>query len=153
MRRRFVFLPVQRLAPAVPAVVVACRRRNVTRRIGAGTALRSAKYPIEEVVATTAAVASAATGLARESLSEARRSVEALRPEPLEEIEKLEQLRVLAIGRCIQVGIVEHASRGVDTAADYQRFVETYRNRTAAAALIRRPASFPLPRKRPVFRV
>src|SRR5262249_49898126 len=60
MRRRFVFLPVQRLAPAVPAVVVARRRRNVTRRIGAGTALRSPKYPVEEV-ATAAALTSAAT--------------------------------------------------------------------------------------------
>jgi 3-deoxy-manno-octulosonate cytidylyltransferase (CMP-KDO synthetase) len=57
-----------------------------------------------------------------------------LRPEPLEEVEKLEQLRVLAIGRCIQVGIVEHAGRGVDTPADYQRFVEAYRNRMATAA-------------------
>jgi len=57
-----------------------------------------------------------------------------LRPEPLEEVEKLEQLRVLAIGRCIQVGIVEHAACGVDTPADYQRFVEAYRNMKSAAA-------------------
>jgi 3-deoxy-manno-octulosonate cytidylyltransferase (CMP-KDO synthetase) len=54
--------------------------------------------------------------------------------EPLEELEKLEQLRVLAIGRCIQVGIVDHAlARGVDTAADYQRFVDAYWNKPAAA--------------------
>ena len=39
----------------------------------------------------------------------------ALPPEPLEELEKLEQLRVLALGRRIQVGVVEHAGRGVDT--------------------------------------
>src|SRR5205823_6194002 len=45
-----------------------------------------------------------------------------LPPEPLEELEKLEQLRVLAIGRCIHVGIVEHAARGVDTPADYHQF-------------------------------
>ena len=57
-----------------------------------------------------------------------------LPPEPLEELEKLEQLRVLAIGRCIQVGIVQHAARGVDTPADYQRFVEAYRNRPTLAA-------------------
>ena len=58
----------------------------------------------------------------------------ALPPEPLEEVEKLEQLRVLAIGRRIQVGIVEHACRGVDTPADYERFVQEYRGRVSAAA-------------------
>jgi 3-deoxy-manno-octulosonate cytidylyltransferase (CMP-KDO synthetase) len=46
---------------------------------------------------------------------------------PLEETEKLEQLRVLALGQRIHVGIVEHAARGVDTFADYQQFVRTYR--------------------------
>jgi len=57
-----------------------------------------------------------------------------LSPSKLERLEKLEQLRVLAIGRCIQVGIVEQASRGVDTPADYQRFVEAYHNSQALAA-------------------
>jgi 3-deoxy-manno-octulosonate cytidylyltransferase (CMP-KDO synthetase) len=58
-----------------------------------------------------------------------------LPPEPLETLEKLEQLRVLAIGRCIQVGIVDRVSScGVDTSADYQRFVEEYRNMQAVAA-------------------
>lgn len=57
-----------------------------------------------------------------------------LPPEPLEELEKLEQLRVLAIGRCIHVGIVQHASRGVDTPADYRRFVDSYRARQPLAA-------------------
>jgi 3-deoxy-manno-octulosonate cytidylyltransferase (CMP-KDO synthetase) len=57
-----------------------------------------------------------------------------LPPDPLEEVEKLEQLRVLAIGRCIQVGIVEHASRGVDTPADYKRFVDDYQHMHALAA-------------------
>jgi 3-deoxy-manno-octulosonate cytidylyltransferase (CMP-KDO synthetase) len=47
-------------------------------------------------------------------------------PEPLEQNEKLEQLRVLALGRVIQVGIVAHAARGVDTPQDYRRFVEAY---------------------------
>lgn len=51
----------------------------------------------------------------------------ALPPAPLEECEKLEQLRVLAAGRRIQVGVVRHASRGVDTPADYDRFVQMYR--------------------------
>ncbi len=50
-----------------------------------------------------------------------------LPPEPLEQTEKLEQLRVLALGRRIQVGVVAHAHRGVDTPADYQRFVTMVR--------------------------
>jgi 3-deoxy-manno-octulosonate cytidylyltransferase (CMP-KDO synthetase) len=55
-----------------------------------------------------------------------------LPPEPLEELEKLEQLRVLAVGSRIQVGVVQHASRGVDTPADYERFVQTYLGSQAA---------------------
>jgi 3-deoxy-manno-octulosonate cytidylyltransferase (CMP-KDO synthetase) len=55
-----------------------------------------------------------------------------LPPEPLEELEKLEQLRVLALGHRIAVGVVAHAGRGVDTPADYDRFVQTYRNSAAA---------------------
>jgi 3-deoxy-manno-octulosonate cytidylyltransferase (CMP-KDO synthetase) len=51
----------------------------------------------------------------------------ALPPEPLEALEKLEQLRVLALGRRIHVGIVRHAAVGVDTYADYERFVRMYR--------------------------
>src|SRR5262245_44613780 len=50
-----------------------------------------------------------------------------LPPEPLEEVEKLEQLRVLALGRKIHVGVVAHAGRGVDTPADYEQFVQAYR--------------------------
>lgn len=46
-----------------------------------------------------------------------------LPPEPLEKTEQLEQLRILAYGRPIQVGIVSHAGRGVDTFDDYQRFI------------------------------
>lgn len=48
-------------------------------------------------------------------------------PHPLEELEKLEQLRVLALGRQIRVGVVQDAAIGVDTYADYTRFVATYR--------------------------
>ncbi len=55
-------------------------------------------------------------------------------PSPLEEIEKLEQLRVLSLGQRIQVGVVAHASRGVDTPADYERFVADYRRLQPAAA-------------------
>ncbi len=57
-----------------------------------------------------------------------------LPPEPLEESEKLEQLRVLAVGKRISVGVVRHAGRGVDTPADYARFVETWRQMQTRAA-------------------
>ncbi|HEY2909204.1 MAG TPA: 3-deoxy-manno-octulosonate cytidylyltransferase [Gemmataceae bacterium] len=50
----------------------------------------------------------------------------ALRPHPLEEAEKLEQLRVLGTGAAIQVGLAAHAHRGVDTPADYDAFVRSY---------------------------
>jgi 3-deoxy-manno-octulosonate cytidylyltransferase (CMP-KDO synthetase) len=55
-------------------------------------------------------------------------------PSPLEELEKLEQLRVLWMGRTIQVGVVKHAAVGVDTRADYERFVKAYREAQASAA-------------------
>jgi 3-deoxy-manno-octulosonate cytidylyltransferase (CMP-KDO synthetase) len=48
-------------------------------------------------------------------------------PHPLEEAEKLEQLRVLGTGGTIQVGVAAHAHRGVDTPADYAAFVDAYR--------------------------
>ena len=57
-----------------------------------------------------------------------------LPPAPLELVEKLEQLRVLAAGRRIAVGIVEHAARGVDTITDYDRFVAAYRRSQAGRA-------------------
>ncbi|HEV3263664.1 MAG TPA: 3-deoxy-manno-octulosonate cytidylyltransferase, partial [Gemmataceae bacterium] len=58
-----------------------------------------------------------------------------LPPEPLERLEKLEQLRVLALGRRIHVGVVRHVAAGVDTRADYDRFVTAYRqNQTPRAA-------------------
>lgn len=56
-------------------------------------------------------------------------------PHPLEESEKLEQLRVLGTGGTIQVGIVAEAHRGVDTPADYADFVRACREgRTRRAA-------------------
>ncbi len=61
-------------------------------------------------------------------------SLASLPPEPLEQLEKLEQLRVLALGRRIQVGVVRNASVGVDTYADYERFVQLYRQRGPARA-------------------
>lgn len=57
-----------------------------------------------------------------------------LSPDPLEELEKLEQLRILAHGYAIQVGIVKHASRGIDTPADYERFVQDYQRLRSHAA-------------------
>jgi 3-deoxy-manno-octulosonate cytidylyltransferase (CMP-KDO synthetase) len=58
----------------------------------------------------------------------------ALPAEPLEQLEKLEQLRVLALGKSILVGIAEVASIGVDTFADYERFVRLYRETTQKKA-------------------
>jgi 3-deoxy-manno-octulosonate cytidylyltransferase (CMP-KDO synthetase) len=51
-----------------------------------------------------------------------------LPPHPLEQLEKLEQLRALATGTVIQVGIVETKGLGVDTYEDYEHFVKYYRN-------------------------
>jgi 3-deoxy-manno-octulosonate cytidylyltransferase (CMP-KDO synthetase) len=48
-------------------------------------------------------------------------------PCPLEQIEKLEQLRALAMGVPIQVGQIEQQTLGVDTYDDYQRFVAVHR--------------------------
>jgi 3-deoxy-manno-octulosonate cytidylyltransferase (CMP-KDO synthetase) len=50
-------------------------------------------------------------------------------PDPLEKCEQLEQLRALALGWRIQVGVVDHAGRGVDTLDDYNGFVQLYRSR------------------------
>jgi 3-deoxy-manno-octulosonate cytidylyltransferase (CMP-KDO synthetase) len=44
-------------------------------------------------------------------------------PSPLEQAEKLEQLRVLQMGKTICVGIVEHVAQGIDTPSDYANFV------------------------------
>lgn len=54
----------------------------------------------------------------------------ALPPGRLERIEKLEQLRVLEAGYQIAVGVVDHATPGIDTLDEYQAFVE--RRRRAA---------------------
>jgi len=45
-----------------------------------------------------------------------------LPPSPLEQIEKLEQLRFLQAGHRIVVGIIPHATRGIDTREDYESF-------------------------------
>jgi 3-deoxy-manno-octulosonate cytidylyltransferase (CMP-KDO synthetase) len=45
-------------------------------------------------------------------------------PSPVEQIEKLEQLRVLALGRRVQVGVIPQAAPGIDTPEDYDQFVQ-----------------------------
>ncbi len=47
----------------------------------------------------------------------------------LEQIEKLEQLRVLERGHAIAVEIVKHASCGIDTPEDYAKFVKRWEER------------------------
>lgn len=47
---------------------------------------------------------------------------------PLEQTEKLEQLRILEYGVPMAVEIVQHAPAGVDTPDDYRMFVQRWRN-------------------------
>lgn len=47
-------------------------------------------------------------------------------PTPLEQTEKLEQLRALEHGRSIYVHEVQHSAGGIDTAEQYAEFVERY---------------------------
>ncbi len=49
-----------------------------------------------------------------------------LEPTRLERIERLEQLRALEHGYSIAVELVEHATAGIDTPADYAAFVKRY---------------------------
>ena len=64
-------------------------------------------------------------------------------PGSLEQLEKLEQLRILSLGSLIKVGIVREAAIGVDTFADYERFVRTYRAapRVVSRRLMKTPLS------------
>ena len=55
-------------------------------------------------------------------------------PEPFEKLESLEQLRALAMGYRLHVGIVQQTAIGVDTREDYERFVDTYRQALVTAA-------------------
>jgi 3-deoxy-manno-octulosonate cytidylyltransferase (CMP-KDO synthetase) len=54
-------------------------------------------------------------------------------PHRLEQVERLEQLRVLAAGIPIQVGTILERAIGIDTPADYRAFVDRHRRRTMAA--------------------
>ena len=51
----------------------------------------------------------------------------ALPPSPLEQAEKLEQLRVLEAGLPIALGVVQERGIGIDTPEDYRRFVARWR--------------------------
>jgi 3-deoxy-manno-octulosonate cytidylyltransferase (CMP-KDO synthetase) len=53
--------------------------------------------------------------------------IAAMRPSTIERVEMLEQLRVLQAGYPILVGVVNVATFGIDTAEDYQAFVEKRR--------------------------
>ncbi|MCA9120351.1 MAG: 3-deoxy-manno-octulosonate cytidylyltransferase [Planctomycetaceae bacterium] len=46
-----------------------------------------------------------------------------MRPSPMEQIERLEQLRVLEAGHQILVGVVDEPTIGIDTPEDYRAFV------------------------------
>ena len=46
-----------------------------------------------------------------------------LPPSPAEQVEKLEQLRVLNAGYSIQVGVIDEPTAGIDTPDDYRAFV------------------------------
>ena len=52
----------------------------------------------------------------------------ALKRSPLEEIESLEQLRILQAGETISVGLIGHPVVGIDTAKDYELFVSRQKN-------------------------
>ena len=52
-----------------------------------------------------------------------------LQASPLEQTEKLEQLRFLQSGCKIAVGVVPHSPRGIDTRDEYDRFVARYASR------------------------
>jgi 3-deoxy-manno-octulosonate cytidylyltransferase (CMP-KDO synthetase) len=57
-----------------------------------------------------------------------------LPPARIEQIEKLEQLRVLDAGFEIGVGVVDEPTRGIDTPEDYASFVARIRSNVAAGA-------------------
>ena len=56
-----------------------------------------------------------------------------MKPGVLEQIEKLEQLRVLECGTPLAVEFVERASVGIDTPQDYDQFVARWQNRARPA--------------------
>ncbi len=57
---------------------------------------------------------------------------------PLEQIEKLEQLRFLQAGCEVLVGLIDHAPKGIDTPDDYRMFVRRHSQTLAARSPVRR---------------
>jgi 3-deoxy-manno-octulosonate cytidylyltransferase (CMP-KDO synthetase) len=55
-------------------------------------------------------------------------------PHPLEQAEKLEQLRMLATGGTIGLEVIPQAHRGIDTPTDYAAFVESCRRKQIRGA-------------------
>ena len=55
--------------------------------------------------------------------------VTAMPPSPLEQLEKLEQLRVLEAGHRIKVLLVDHDAAGIDTPEEYRAFVRKWGQR------------------------
>jgi 3-deoxy-manno-octulosonate cytidylyltransferase (CMP-KDO synthetase) len=53
----------------------------------------------------------------------------------IEEIENLEQLRVLDVGRSILVGVIDEPTIGIDTPEDYRAFVTRQRTRSEMPAV------------------
>jgi 3-deoxy-manno-octulosonate cytidylyltransferase (CMP-KDO synthetase) len=53
----------------------------------------------------------------------------------LEMVENLEQLRVLAAGQSILVGVIQESSIGIDTPADYAAFVQRFRKSNSQRSL------------------
>lgn len=51
---------------------------------------------------------------------------------PLEQVENLEQLRVLHAGHTILVGVIDEPTIGIDTPADYEAFVSRWKSRQQA---------------------
>ncbi len=63
----------------------------------------------------------------------------ALPPTPLEQAERLEQLRVLEHGYSIGVGLTERAHSGIDTPEQYEAFVERWRGSNEQSSAPKRP--------------
>jgi 3-deoxy-manno-octulosonate cytidylyltransferase (CMP-KDO synthetase) len=55
-------------------------------------------------------------------------------PSPLEQLEKLEQLRALQCGATLSVAVVNHAAAGIDTPADYAAFINRNAHRQTRRA-------------------
>ena len=101
-------------------------------RGGSGRALYFSRAPIPHH-RDGAPAAGAALGYLHLGLYAYRRDfllkLAALPPSPLEQAEKLEQLRVLEAGHPIAVGLVDEPGVGIDTPEDYARFVSRWRAR------------------------